>query len=234
MLTKKVYGVEKRPKVCSINQWDCRPMSRRIAHPERKANLRNRLAKIQQMKTKAATCAVSSAVSVSQKKKAIEAQSMLFRYGTSCFLQLLNDEPAPSENRLQHNRNKRIARAAAKISQFQLKLSSLTEAVNHDHSYCSSISATQDDINTVPPPQHLVRNLYEQHVCIGQSEAAELEIKTRNQSLSNLWHEERKLQITASIMKTVCHRKLETNVISFINGKLAPKPIKSPAIDLVK
>ena len=32
-------------------------------------------------------------------------------------------------------------------------------------------------------------------------------------------------------MKTVCHRKLETNVISFINSKLAPKPIKSSAID---
>ena len=58
--------------------------------------------------------AVSSAVSDSEKKKATEGQSMLFRYGTSCFLQLLDDEPGPSENRLQQIRNERIARAAAK------------------------------------------------------------------------------------------------------------------------
>ena len=104
MLTKKVYGVEKRPKLCKVNQWDCRPTSRRVAHPERKINLRNRLARIKQMKTEAATHAVSAAVSDSEKKKAVEAQSMLFRYGTSCFLQLLDDEPAPSENRLQQIR----------------------------------------------------------------------------------------------------------------------------------
>ena len=204
MFDKKVYGVQKRPKVCSINQWDCRPTSRRTVHPERKANLRNRLTQVQEMKTKAATCAVSSAV----RKKATEAQSMLFRYGTSCFPQLLDDEPAPSENS-----NERIARAAAKRSHFQLKLSSLTEAVNHDHNYCNSISATQYEVNGAPAPQHLVRDLYEEHVCISPTEAAELEIKTRNQSLSKLWHEERKLRI-ASIMKTVFHRKPETNVIS--------------------
>ena len=28
-LTKKVFGMEKRPKLCQVNQWDCRPMSRR-------------------------------------------------------------------------------------------------------------------------------------------------------------------------------------------------------------
>ena len=27
MLTKNVYGIEKRAKVCCINQWDCRPTS---------------------------------------------------------------------------------------------------------------------------------------------------------------------------------------------------------------
>ena len=231
MLTKKVYGVEKRPKLCKVNQWDCRPTSRRVAHPERKINLRNRLARIKQMKTEAATHAVSAAVSDSEKKKAVEAQSMLFRYGTSCFLQLLDDEPAPSENRLQQIRNERIARAAAKRSHFQLKLSNFTKAINHDHNYCSSVSVTQCDINSSPPPQHLVRNLYEEHICIGPSEAVELEIKIRDQSLSNLWHVERKLRITASIMKMVCQRKLETNVSSFINSKLVPKPIKSPAIN---
>ena len=42
--------------------------------------------------------------------------SMLFRYGISCILQLLDDEPAPSENRLQQIRNRQIAQAAAEIT----------------------------------------------------------------------------------------------------------------------
>ena len=36
-LTKKVYGIEKRPKVYAVNKWDCRPTSRRgEVQPERK------------------------------------------------------------------------------------------------------------------------------------------------------------------------------------------------------
>ena len=230
-LTKKVYGVEKRPKLCNINQWDCRPTSKRIFHPERKANLRNRLTQIQTTKTKAATCAVSSAISDNEKRKTTEAQSMLLRYGTSCFIQLLDDEPAPSENRLQQIRNERIARATAKRSHFQLKLSILTKAVNLDHNYCNSILATHYQVIGASAPQYLVRDLYEEHVCISPAEATRLEVETRNQSLSELWLEEQKLRITASIMKTVCHRKPQTNIISFITNKLAPKPINSPAIN---
>jgi len=46
-LSKKVYGVEKRPKVHSVNSWDCRPTSRRVMQPEQKANLWNRLMKLE-------------------------------------------------------------------------------------------------------------------------------------------------------------------------------------------
>ena len=34
-LTKHVYGVEKRAKLHSVNQWDCRPVSRRIVNPNK-------------------------------------------------------------------------------------------------------------------------------------------------------------------------------------------------------
>ena len=230
-LTKKVYGIEKRPKVCRVNQWDCRPTSSRTLHPERKANLRSRLSQIQERKTKAAACAVSSAITDIEKKKATEAQSMLLRYGTSCFLQLFDEEPTPSDDRLQKTRNERIAKAAAKRSQFQLDFSRMTEALNHDHDYCSTILATQCESDSVPATQHMIRNLYEEHVCISPREATELEIKTRDQSECSLWHEERKCRITASVMKTVCHRKPQTNVQSFVRDKLAPKHIRSPAME---
>ena len=35
-------------------------------------------------------------------------------------------------------------------------------------------------------------------------------------------------------MKTVCHRKCDTNVKSFITSKLSPKAINSPAINYGK
>jgi len=80
MLTKKVYGIEKRSKAYGVNQWDCQPTSRKTAHPERKLNLRNRLVQINQMKTETTNCAVFSAkhqimttvtVVVSVKKKVV-------------------------------------------------------------------------------------------------------------------------------------------------------------------
>ena len=142
--------------MCRVNKWDCRPTSSRTVHPEKKANLRSRLSQIQQMKTKAAACAVSSAITDSEKKKATEVQSMLHRYGTSCFLQLLDEEPTPSEDRLQKIRNERIARAAAKRSQFQLDITSITEAMNHDHHYCSTVSTANPEIDSFPAPQHQI------------------------------------------------------------------------------
>ena len=232
-LMKKVHGVEKRPKVCNVNKWDCRPTSRRAVPPERKANLRKKLLDIDQEKKEAAACAVASATNDVEKKKAIEAQSMLLRYGTSCYLQLLDDEePVRTENRMKKMRDERIARAVAKRHKFQEKLSTTLDLVNRDHNYCSCpINASHFEVESVLAPQHLVRNLYEQHVCIDPSRALEIEGCTRNQSLSHVWHEERKLRITASILKTVCHRKADTDVQPFIQNKLAPKFINSQAID---
>ena len=129
------------------------------------------------MKTNAAVYAVYSATTDSEKKKATEAQSMLLRYGTFCFLQLLVDGPTPSEDRLQKSRNDHVARAAAKRSQFQLDITRMTEALNHDHDYCITVLATKCEIDSVPAPQHLVRTLYEEHVCISPRVAAELEMK---------------------------------------------------------
>jgi len=91
-LTKSVYGVEKRPKVYKINDWDCRPTSRRIAQPAQKANLWNRLMALDQLKKDAATSAVHSATNNAERKKAIALQSVLNKYRTSCFLQLFDTE----------------------------------------------------------------------------------------------------------------------------------------------
>jgi len=69
-----------------------------------KSELRSRWLAIDQRKKKSTVCAVSSATN-DREEKVIEAQTMLSRYGTSCFLQLLDDEP---ENRVQKGRKEWI------------------------------------------------------------------------------------------------------------------------------
>lgn len=47
MPTKKVYGVEKRAKIYSVHEWDCRPISKRIVNPNKGRCLRKCLCDIQ-------------------------------------------------------------------------------------------------------------------------------------------------------------------------------------------
>ena len=86
-LTKHVYGVEKRAKLHSVNQWDCHPISRRIVNPNKARSLRERLRVVQQSKADAAEAVLVSATNESEKKKAYRSKCMIERYGTSCFLQ---------------------------------------------------------------------------------------------------------------------------------------------------
>ena len=58
--------------------------------------------------------ALLSAATDSEKKKATEEKCMIEKYGTSCFLQLLDDEPAPMENRLEKLKKQRLTLAATK------------------------------------------------------------------------------------------------------------------------
>lgn len=88
------------------------------------------------------------------------------------FLQLLDDEAGPSsQNRILMARDERIARAEALRSKFQRDLSILLDQVNCDHTYSTCpITAADYEVENVPPPLHLVRSLYEEHVCISLSE----------------------------------------------------------------
>ena len=87
-------------------------LSSREIQPDRRSNLRKKLLTIDLAKKEAAILAIASATNDVQRKKAVEAQTMLMRYGTSRFLQLLDDEPAPSsENRILMARDERIAGA---------------------------------------------------------------------------------------------------------------------------
>ena len=108
-----MYGIDKRPKLHSINEWDCRPLSRRSVDPGKICSLRQRLFIIEQYKKSAANSALLSAATDTEKRKASQEKCVIEKYGTSCFLQLLDDEPAPMEsNRIDELKKERLALAA--------------------------------------------------------------------------------------------------------------------------
>ena len=111
-MTKKVYSVEKRPKLYTINKWDCRPLSRRIIDPNKVRCLRERLCVIQKEKVEAADKVVHSGGTVSELKKAVQAKLLINMYGTSGYLQMLDNEAPPLESRnelLRKERNERLS-----------------------------------------------------------------------------------------------------------------------------
>lgn len=81
--------------------------------------------------------------------------------------------------------------------------------MNHDHTYTSKSNGETafegQESNYSPATSQLVCQLYEGKVILNSKGAVELELKMREQALSELWHSERKLRITASVMKEVCH-----------------------------
>ena len=88
--------------------------------------------------------------------------------------------------------------------------------------------ASKDKASVVP--MYLISQLYENQVVLNLQQAADLEMKTRSQSSSELWHSERNLRITVSIMKEVCHRKANTKCKAFVQKKIDPRPVYTTAI----
>lgn len=71
---------------------------------------------------------------------------------------------------------------------------------------------------------------YHNHVCLSAEACIQLEASTRTHSRSEHWCDERKLRITASIMKEVCHRKATTSCEAFVQKKLSSRHIDTAAI----
>lgn len=150
------------------------------------------------------------------------------------FLQLLDEEPAPLETHLDEIKQERLSRAAAQKEKLLHDLAAKLSHVNHDHTY---ISKSNDETvfegqesNYSPATSQVVHQLYEGKVILNSKGAVELELKMREQALSELWHSERKLRITASVMKEVCHRKASTSCTAFVQKKINPKMLYTPAL----
>lgn len=169
-LTKEQYGAKKNLKIHRVNKWDCRPLSRRIVNPDKIRKLHERLSTVEQNKIMTINTAICEAETSKEKKKAIQAKLLLTKYGSSCFMQLLDNEPSPKETHLDEIKTERLARAAAAKKIFQEKLSAQAKHVGQDHSYAQSSAVTdaaepECDMTEVTQP-HLVTEFYTNHVVV--------------------------------------------------------------------
>jgi len=162
---------------------------------------------------------------------------MITMYGTSGYLQLLDDEPAPFESRdelLRKAREERLSRAAEKRNKFKEEFIAKHTVMLHDHRYstCNDSAKLQpiENANGTITYNELVRDFYANHVCLNLVAIEKLEKDTRCQVSSDLWHQERKLRITASTVKEVYCRRDTTSNKPFVLKKLAPKFIDTAAI----
>ena len=158
---------------------------------------------------------------------------MIEKHGTSCFLQLLDGEAAPAENRLEQMKRERLTLAAAKNQKFKDDLSARLLHLNSDHCYYTSndmLGDSKDDKKVIPSSKYLVNQLYHCHICLDSESIIELERSTHQQHCSEVWHMERKLKITASIVKEVCHCKETTSCHTFIQRKLMLKQIDTKVV----
>ena len=239
ILRKEVYGKKKRDKLHHVNKWDCRPSSRRIIDPDKARTLRESLCIIKQNKIDAANFAVGTASTEREREQALAKVSMMTSYGTSCFLQILDDDPAPLDDRKDEMRKERIARAEMKKKLFMQQLSANQTSVKHDHNYAAArdSSTPAQEIPTGETKdgdyeqQKLIGDLYNHHVCIDATAIQELELSTRGQHQSDRWHHERKLRVTASGIREICHQRPTTSCTAFVKRKFSSQSINTPAIN---
>ena len=149
-LHKDMYGKKKRCKLQHVNKWDCRPSSRKIIDPDKARTLRESLCIIEQNKIIAANFAINTASTEREREQALAKESMMTNYGTSCFLQILDDDPVPLDNRKDKMRKERIAWAELKKQLFMQQLSANQSSVKHDHNYINNSHSP------IPPQEFLL------------------------------------------------------------------------------
>ena len=150
------------------------------------------------------------------------------------FLQILDEEPAPRENRQEELCKLRIERAKKKQQLYRQQLSYKQACVGHDHDYGSGshkVLTTKQQSENEYKFHMLLDNLYRNHVKIDPSTIPELEVLTRDQSKSEKWLHACQLCITASVMKEVFHHHASTNCDNIIRKKLSTSPINVPAVN---
>jgi len=117
------------------------------------------------------------------RKQAFEKKSMLTSYGTSCFIQILDDELAPLNDRKEEIREEKIARAEIQKKKLMQHLAALQSCVVHDHDYaCKSDDSLprhqEESVSELNVQQKVIDDLYTNHIDISATTINELETLT--------------------------------------------------------
>jgi len=107
---------------------------------------------------------------------------MLTSYGTSCFIQILDDELAPSENQKEEMQKERIAKSEIQKERFMQHLAALQSSVVNDHDYTCKADPSpnqEENFKELNAQQRLIDDLYAHHVHINATRISRLEASTR-------------------------------------------------------
>ena len=118
-----------------VANWDYHPETRRIIDPNKASKLRKGLSIIEQNSISKLEVDICADTSAKARKLAYEKKCMLLSYGMSCFLQILDEEPAPFESRQEELRKERITWAQEKQQLFLQQFAFKQSCLKHDHSY---------------------------------------------------------------------------------------------------
>ena len=140
---------------------------------------------------------------------------MISSYGTSCFLQILNEEPAPEISRKEEMRKERLARAEEQKQLFMQQLAVQQASVHHNHDYVLSCDVAPSKQCITCETVRAIE-LYNQHVCVSPNSISEIEEYTQGQHKSQKWHHEWRIHITVSVMKEICHQQPSRSYTAFI------------------
>ena len=139
------------------------------------------MSSIEQTKVAAADHSISVAQTSSERRKATQVKLLLEKYGSSCFLQLLDEESAPLETHLDEIKQERLSRAAAQKEKLLHDLAAKLSHMNHDHTYTNKSNDETvfegQESNYSAATSQLVHQLYEGKVILNLKGAVELELK---------------------------------------------------------
>ena len=128
-------------------------------------------------------------------------------YGTSTWLSLLEPSPPPSES----------SEGSSDDSESDSDDELPDTDERGDESTSSQVAAEETTTQSVVTADDFCRK----YVCVTADGAAQIEAKTRAQASTGMWHAERRLRVTATLVKSVVCRR-SNDFVPIIRRNLAP------------
>ena len=172
-------------KVSAAHTWDCRPVEHRVMDPNLPRIFRQHLTAVGRKMIDGAP----------PSKKA-----MLQLYGTSGWLEILEDDTLPESGKGPVDELRAMRIAKAEKLKHKHRMQALSTRVEHSYSQpaCDEPPSSKTVRSTPQASDEAVNDFYASTVKMDRAAIAHLELSTRGQSASSEWHSAKTYRLTAS------------------------------------